>query len=80
MNDSALFFELFDIVRVIEANAAVFQSMKVAIVGMLVEGDEGVSFVSGMEDFTGTEVDLEDGRAAGNGARNRHVGHDVLCG
>ena len=50
------------------------------VVGVLIEGDEGVGFVAGVEDFSGAEVDLENGWPAGDGARDGHVGHDVLGG
>ena len=73
-----MLFELIDIVGVGEADAAVFQGMKVPVVGMLVEGDESVGFVSGMEDFAGTKVDLKNRRAPENGAGSRHFCHDVL--
>ena len=73
-----MFPELLDIVGVVEADAAVFQGMKVPVVGLLVEGDESVGFVSGMEDLAGTKVDLKNRRAPENGAGNRRVCHDAL--
>ena len=47
---------------------------------MLVEGDEGIGLVTGVEDFAGAEVDLENGGATRDRAGDGHVGHDLLGG
>ena len=45
---------------------------------MLVKRDQGIGAISGVEDLSRAEVDLENRRSAGDGAGNRHVGHDLL--
>ena len=80
VDDAALVFDLFYLIAVVEADAAVFERLEVVVVGVLIKGDQGVRFVPGVEDIAGAEVDLEDGRPSGNGGGDRHVGHHLLSG
>jgi hypothetical protein len=50
----------------------------VVLVTVLIERDEEVGFVARGENFAGSHANLEDGRSAGDGGGDRHVGHDVL--
>ena len=67
-----------DVIGIVKENAAVFQKADVVLVAVLIKRDEEIGFVAGGEDFAGAHADLENGRAAGDGGGNRHVGHDVL--
>ena len=79
--DAALVLEVrLDVVGVVDADAAVAERADVVVVAVLVEGDQEVGLVAGGEDLARAEVDLEDGRAAGDGRRDGHVGHDLLGG
>ena len=80
MDDAALVLDLLDLVGIVKADPAVAQGVEMVVVGVLVKGHQGVGAVAGVEDLAGAKVDLEDGRTAGNGAGNRHVGHDFLGG
>src|SRR5437588_1283463 len=48
------------------------------LITVLIKRDQEIGFVTGRQDFAGTDADLKDGRAAGNGGGNRHISHDVL--
>src|SRR5438552_16138479 len=48
------------------------------LITVLIKRDQKIGFVAGRQDFAGTDADLKDGRAAGDGGGNRHVSHDVL--
>ena len=48
------------------------------VVAVLIERDEEVGLVAGGEDLAGAHADLENGRAAGDGGGDGHVGHDLL--
>jgi len=50
------------------------------VVGVLVKGHQGVGAVAGVKNLAGAEMDLKDRGTTGNGAGNRHVGHDFLGG
>jgi hypothetical protein len=67
-----------DLGGVIDAVATLFQGADMAIVAMLVEGDEEVRLIPGTKDFSAAEVDLENRRPPADGRRDGHVGHDVL--
>jgi len=45
---------------------------------VLIERNEEIGFVACGEDLARAHADLENGRAAGDGGRDRHVGHDLL--
>ena len=48
------------------------------VVTVLVKRHQHVGTVARRQDVAGAHADLEDGRAARNRGRNRHVRHDVL--
>lgn len=54
------------------------QGAQMVVVGVLVEGEEDVRFVTGAEDFARANPDLENRWAARDGRRDRHEGHDLL--
>ena len=45
---------------------------------MLVKGQQHVGLIARAQDFAGTDADLENGRAAGNGGGDGHERHDFL--
>ncbi len=67
-----------DVIRIVKQDAAFLKKIEVVLITVLVKRDEKVGFVAGRKDFARADADLENRRAAGNGGRNRHVGHDVL--
>ena len=67
-----------DVIRIVKEDAAVFQEADVVLVAVLVKGDEEIGFVARGKNFAGADADLENRRPAGDGGRDRHVGHDVL--
>lgn len=50
------------------------------VVGVLIESDEGIGFIAGMENFARAEVNLENGGAARNRRGDGHIGHHILGG
>ena len=78
MNNSPLVFQFFDIIAIVKAYSSIFESVEMTIIRMLVKCHECISAISGVENFSRAEVDLENGRPAGDSAGNRHVGHDLL--
>ena len=67
-----------DVVGIVKQDAAFFQKADVVLVTVLIKRDEEIGFVARGEDFARADADLEDRRPAGDGGRDRHVGHDVL--
>ena len=78
VDDPTLVFQFFNIIAIVKADASIFESVKMTIIGMLVKRDQGIGAISGVEDLSRAEVDLKNRRSAGDGAGNRHVGHDLL--
>ena len=67
-----------DVVGVKQHDAALFERVDVAFVGMLVKRQQHVGLVARAEHFARADADLENGRPAGNGGGNGHEGHDFL--
>ena len=67
-----------DVIGIVKEHAAFFQKADVVLVTVLIKRDEEVGFVAGGKHFAGAHADLENGGPAGDGGRDRHVGHDVL--
>jgi|GEM_PF-6529459 len=80
MDDIALHFQLFNLVAVVKTDTSVAQGFQMIVVGILVERHQRICLVTGMEHLTRTQMNLVNTGPSGNRGRNRHVGHDVLCG
>src|ERR1700719_3732039 len=48
------------------------------LIAVLIKRDQKIGLITRRKHFAGTDTDLEDGRAAGDGGWNCHVSHDVL--
>ncbi len=62
--DSPFVLEFLDLPVVVEADPAVLECGEVIVVAVLVESHQDVGLVPRMEDLTGTQMDLENGRPA----------------
>jgi hypothetical protein len=80
VDDIALVFQFLHLVAVVETDPAVAQCLEVVVVGILIEGDECIRLITGMQDFSRSEMHLENGRSAGNRGWDGHVGHHLLRG
>ncbi len=72
------FFVRFDVVGIVEDDAAAFQRRDVVGVAMVVEAEEDIRIVARAEHFPGPDAHLEDGWPAGDCGRDRHEGHHLL--
>ena len=67
-----------DVIGIVKQDAAFFQKVDVVLVTVLIKRDEEVGFVARRRTSPDAHADLENRRPAGDGGRDRHVGHDVL--
>ena len=67
-----------DVSTVVEHNAMPFDRADVALVRMLVKGDEHIGLVTGAKDFAGTDAHLKNRRTTRDRRWDGHVGHDVM--
>jgi hypothetical protein len=68
----------FNVVGIVEHDAALFQGIDVVFVGMLVKSKQHIRVIARAQNFTRADAHLENGRAAGNRRGNRHERHDFL--
>ena len=51
MDDATLFFDFLDLIAVVETDATIFDGLQVVVIGVLVESNKGVGFVSWMKNI-----------------------------
>src|SRR3989442_14457737 len=68
----------FDMVRVIQNDAAFLDRIDVVLVRMLIKGEQDIRVIARAEHFARPDADLENRWSTGNGGRNGHEGHDLL--
>jgi hypothetical protein len=78
LGEAVVAFDGLDVVRIVEEHAAGAEGADVGVVAVLIKRDEHVGAVAGGENVAGAHAHLEDRGSAGDGGRDRHVGHDVL--
>ena len=78
VEDALLMLDLLHLAAVVEADAALTQRGKMAVVAVLIEGHEHVRLIASGEHFARAEMHLEDGWPAADRGRDRHVGHHFL--